>query len=138
PMVGNAPLREIIGADALAAIAGADLLLALGRASGIDALLLRVVDARAQDVHGGGAVLVLRAAVLHHHHDAGRDVGDADCRFRLVDVLAAGAARAHGLDPQVLVLDVDVDILDLGQHGDGCGRGVDTPLRLGVWHALDP
>src|SRR4029079_15417275 len=102
-------------ADALAAVAGADLLLAVGRACRVHALPFGVIDPRAQDVHGGGAVLVLRAAVLHHHHDTGRDMGDADRGFGLVDVLAAGALRAHGLNPQIVVLDVDVDVLDLGQ-----------------------
>src|SRR6185312_5803175 len=101
-VVGDAALREVIGADALAAIAGADLLLAVRGARGIDALPLGVIDARAQDVHRGGAVFVLRAAVLHHDHDAGRNVGDADRGFGLVDVLTAGALRAHGLDPQIL------------------------------------
>ena len=117
-VVGDAALREIIGADALASVAGADLLLAVRGARRVDALAFGVIDARAQDVHRGGAVLMLRAAVLHHDHDAGRDVGDADRGFGLVDVLAAGALRAHGLDPQIVVLDVDIDILDLGQHGD--------------------
>ena len=100
--------------------------------------LLGVVDARAQDVHRGSAVLVLRAAVLHHHHDAGRNVGDADRRFGLVDVLAAGAAGAHGLDAQIVVLDLDVDLLDLGQHRNRRRRGVDAALRFGIGHALHP
>src|SRR5579871_6357701 len=94
-VVGDAALREIIGADALGAIAGADLLLAVGRAGRVLALALGVVDARAQDVHRRRPVFVLRAAVLHHDDDPGRDMGDADRRFRLVDVLAAGALRAH-------------------------------------------
>src|SRR6202044_1994763 len=106
------------GADALAAVAGADLLAAVGGSRRIDALPLGVVDPRAQDVHGGRAILVLRPGVLHHHHDAGRNVGDADRRFGLVDVLAAGALGAHGLDPQIVLLDVDIDILDLRQHRD--------------------
>src|SRR4051794_32618236 len=63
-MVGDAALREVIGTDALAAIAGADLFAAVGRACRVDALAFSVVDARAQDVHGGCAVLMLRAAVL--------------------------------------------------------------------------
>ena len=33
---------------------------------------------------------------------------------------------------------VDVDVLDLRQHRDGGGRGVDAARRLGVRHALDP
>ncbi len=65
-----------------------------------------------------------------------RDMGDADRGFGLVDVLAAGALRAHGVDPEVVVLDLDVDVFDLGQHRDSRRRGVDAALRLGVGHAL--
>ncbi|KIU01434.1 hypothetical protein QU38_01650, partial [Staphylococcus aureus] len=36
----------------------------------------------------------------------------------------------------VVVLDVDVDVLDLGQHGDCRRRGVDAALCLGAGHAL--
>src|SRR5689334_15491520 len=64
-VIGHATLREIIGANALGAIARADLLLALRRARGIEPLLFSIIDARAQDVHGAGAVLMLRAGVLH-------------------------------------------------------------------------
>ena len=35
-----------------------------------------------------------------------------------------------------LLVDLDLDVLDLGQHGDGRGRGVDAPLRLGRRNAL--
>src|SRR5256885_9486413 len=90
-MIGDAALREIIGADALGTISGADLLAAICRTHSIDALSFGVVDTGAQDVHRRGAVLVLRTAVLHVHHNAGRNVGDADRRFGLVDVLAAGS-----------------------------------------------
>ena len=67
-----------------------------------------------------------------------RQMGDADRRFGLVDVLAAGALRAHGVDLQVGIVDGDVDVLGLRQHGDGRGGGVDAALRLGVRHALHP
>ena len=56
--------------------------------------------------------------------------------FGLVDVLAAGALRAHGLDPQIVALDIDIDLLDLRQHRDRRRRGVNAALRLGVGHAL--
>ena len=79
---------------------------------------------------------MLRALLLHHHHDAARDVGDAHRQFRLVDVLAAGALGPHGVDAQVGLVDGDVDLLDLGQHRDGRGGGVDAARRLGVGHAL--
>ena len=35
-----------------------------------------------------------------------------------------------------VVVDGDVDVLGLGQHGDGRGRGVDAAGRFGVGHAL--
>src|SRR6202022_1019435 len=117
-MVGDAALRKIVGANPLGAIAGADFLATVRRARGINALALGVVDPRAQDIHRRRAVLVLGSAVLHADDDAGRNMGDADRRFGLVDVLAAGALRAHGLDPQIIVLDIDVDVLDFGQHRD--------------------
>ena len=45
---------------------------------------------------------------------------------------------AVGVDAQVGVVDLDLDVLDLGQHGDGGGGGVDAALRLGVGHPLHP
>ena len=49
----------------------------------------------------------------------GRPVGDAHRRVGLVDVLAAGAGRAVGVDLQVVVLDLDVaGVLDDRRHLD--------------------
>ena len=48
-----------------------------------------------------------------------------------------GPLDAEHVDAQILVVDLDVDLLGLGQHGDGRGRGVDAALRLGRRHALD-
>src|SRR3546814_12287891 len=47
-----------------------------------------------------------------------------------------GALRAVGVDPQILVVDVDVDLLGLRQHRDGCSRGVDAPTAFGHRHTL--
>ena len=63
-------------------------------------------------------------------------MGDADGGFGLVDVLAAGALRAHGVDLQVVVVDLDIDVLDLGQHRDGGGGRMDAAGGFGVGHAL--
>ena len=65
-----------------------------------------------------------------------RDVVDAHRRVGGVDRLPARAARTHDVDLEVLRVDVDLDVLDLGHHRDGRGRGVDAPLRLGRRHAL--
>src|SRR5258705_10392334 len=115
-MIGDAALRKIIGADAFRAITRPDLLATVRRARRVDALAFGVVDAGAQDGHRHGAVLMLGTAVLHADDDAGRNVGDADRGFGLVDGLAAGALRAQGVVPQVTVLGFDTDRLDLPQH----------------------
>ena len=72
-------------------------------------LQLDLVEPRAQHVPGLRLVLVLRAAGLTDHRDAGRDMGQPHRGFGLVDVLAAGAAGAHGVDAHVALVDVDLD-----------------------------
>ena len=64
-------------------------------------------------------------------------MGDAHAEFGLVDVLAAGALRAHRIDLQIGFVDVDIDVLGFRQNGDGRRRGMDAALRLGFRHALD-
>ena len=56
--------------------------------------------------------------------------------FGLVDVLAAGAARSHGVDAQVIGLDVDVDVFRLRQDRHGRRRSVDATAGLGRRNAL--
>ena len=135
-MVGEPTLREIVGADAFRPVAGADLGLAVGGADGVDPLPLQVVEPRFQHLHRLGAVLVLRALVLREDDGARRNMRDAHRALGLVDMLAAGAAGPHRLDPEVLVVDGDIHILGERQHGHGRGGGVDAPLRLGRRHPL--
>ena len=136
-MVGQPALREVVGADALAAIARADLQPArFGLRRGLFGPLL-VEQARLQQRHRARAILVLAALVLALDDDAGRQVRDADRRVGLVDVLAAGAGSAERIDLEVGRIQVDVlDLVHLGQDGDRCGRGMDSALRLGLGHAL--
>src|SRR5581483_1536488 len=85
----------------------------------------------AQHVPGLGAVLVLGAAGLADHGDAGRDMRQAHRRFGLVDVLAAGTARTHGVGADVGLLDVDLDaVVDDGEYLHRRERGV--PPRVGI------
>ena len=68
-------------------------------------------------------------------------MGDPDRAVGRVDRLPAWAGRAIDVDSQVLVVDVDVDILGLGQHGDRRCRGVDAASALchgDALHAMDP
>ena len=44
-------------------------------------------------------------------------------------MLAAGTARAHGLDPQIVILELDVDVLDFGQDGEkGVRQYIDSQI----------
>ena len=72
---------------------------------------------------------MLRAFVLTFHHGIRGQVGDADRRVGLVDMLAARAGGAIGVNAQIGGLDLDlVDRVNLGQHGDRAGGGVDAAL----------
>ena len=65
-------------------------------------------------------------------------MGDADRRVGRVDRLPARAGRALDVDPEVaLLVDLDLDLVDLGQDDDRHGRGVDPARRLGRGDALD-
>ena len=72
-----------------------------------------------------------------HDNDAGGQMRDADSAVGLVDVLTAGAASAHGVDADVVGLDVDVDLLGLGENGDGRSGCVDAAARLGRRNTLN-
>src|SRR6202034_4409646 len=63
-------------------------------------------------------------------------MGDPDRRFGLVDMLAAGARGAIGVDLEIGLVDLEVRFLGDRKHGDGCGRRVDSPLGLGRRDAL--
>ena len=94
-------------------------------------------SARRQHGQRLGLVAMLRAVVLAFGDDAGRQVGDADRAVGLVDVLAAGAAGAEGVDAQLARVERHLfGLVGLGQDGDRAGAGVDAALRLGRRHAL--
>ena len=136
-MVRQAALREVIGADALAAVARADQALARGRFLRLLLAQLHVLDARGQHFHRLRLVLVLAAVILAFHHDAGRQVGDAHGRIGLVDVLSARARGAVGVDAQVGRVDVDVfHFIGFRHHRHRAGGRVDAALRFRGRHAL--
>ena len=135
-MVRDATLREIVGADLGAAIAGRDLRAPLRRVLGLRLGELRVVEPRAQHLHGARPVLDLRPLVLTGDHEPARQVGDAHGRIGRVDALPTATAGAVDVHAQVLLAHLDVHVLDLGQHRDRGGRRVDATRRLGRRHAL--
>src|SRR5581483_3546213 len=68
---------------------------------------LKLIEAGAEHLPGGGAVLVLRALALAGDGDAGRDVGQAHGGVGRIDVLAAGAGRTVGVDADIGLVDLD-------------------------------
>src|SRR5207244_2148177 len=81
-----------------------------------------------QQVPVGGARL--------RNDQARRQMGDAHGGIGGVHRLAAGAGGAESVDAQIFRLDLDVDFVGFGQHGDRCRRSVDAPLLLGRGNAL--
>src|SRR5712664_360040 len=137
-VVGDPSLRKIIGADALGTVARADQ--GFARRGFLLLLLasLLVLDARREHRERLFLVLVLRARVLALHHDSGGKMRDSHRRVGLVDVLAAGARGAVGIDAKIRGIQHDVaDCARLGQDGHRAGRGVDAALGLGGGHSLD-
>ena len=64
-----------------------------------------------QQFHRCILVLVLGSFVLACHHDIGRQVGDPDSRIRLVDVLTTCPAGTERIDPQIIRIDLHIQIL---------------------------
>ena len=94
-------------------------------ADGLFLFELVLVEAGAQHLHRLLFVLVLGALVLAAGDEAGGDVGDADGGVGGVDVLAALAAGAVGVDAEVVGLDVDDDgVVDFGRDEDAGEAGV--------------
>ncbi len=88
-------------------------------------LPLQIVEAGLQHLHGHVAVADLAALVLAGDHDAAGKVGDAHRGVGHVHVLAPRPARAVGVDAEILLLDLDLDVLvDLRPDEDGGEGGV--------------
>src|SRR6266851_193424 len=137
-MVGHPALREVVGADPLGAVAAANLALAIGGTDRGLRLPLHLIEPGTQHFEGARLVLVLRFLVLLDHDEPGREVGDADRAVGGVDRLPAWPAGPEDVDPQILVVDVDVDLLGFRQHRHCRRRGMDAAARLGFGHALNP
>ena len=84
------------------AVAGADLALRSAARARVAARRAPARRARERSTFIAGARFWCCDFSAEHDDDAGRQVGDAHGRVGLVDVLAAGAAGAHGVDADVL------------------------------------
>src|SRR6185436_21076330 len=137
PVIGDAALREVVGADPLAPLARPDL--ALARRGDLGALLLLrlLEEAGPQDAHRLSAVLDLRALVLAGDHEPGGKVRNAHRRVRGVDPLPSGPRRAIDVDLEVLLVDLHVDVLRFGEDRHRHGRRVNAAGRLRGGDPLD-
>src|SRR5262249_30778691 len=139
-VIGDPVLWKVVGANAVAAIPGSNQGTALLGSFTVQRLLLTFVQAAAQDAHGPVEVLVLAALVLALDFQLfGRAalVPDAHGAFRLVDMLSAGASRPHAFPFDVLIANLDLRLIGLGQDRHGSRRGVDAPLLLCLGNPLD-
>src|SRR5713101_974943 len=107
-VIGDAVLREIVGADFLGGVAGFDLTAALGGKRGLALFLLLFVEARAKNADGFRAILDLRFFVLLRNDETAGNVRNAYGGIGGVDGLAAGAGRAEGVNAQIFGFDLDI------------------------------
>ena len=77
------------------------------------------------------------ALLSHKSDDPSRNVGKADGRVDLIDILASWSACASELPIEVFVSDFELISLDFRENGHGSGTGVNTTLRFGFWDSLD-
>ena len=138
PMVRHPALREVVGADAFAAVTAADHRFTCLSLCALRLVALFFVNAGAQHLHRFFLVLMLAAAILTSDDDAGRRMGYAHGRVSGVDMLPASAGCAIDIDLQVAVLDMDIDFGGFGQHRDGRGAGVYAATGFGNRHTLHP
>src|SRR3569623_1386923 len=95
------------------------------------ALQFDLIKPCAQHVPRLSTVLMLGTPSLTDHGDASRDVRKAHSGFRLVDVLAACAARPHRIHAHIRFIDVDLDrVGDHRENRDARKRRVPPRVRI--------
>src|SRR5712692_8469401 len=101
PVVGDAVLREVVGADPLGPVHGPDLAAPFGLRLGLRVGLRLGEQPRAQDAQRLLLVLQLAFLVLAGHDDPGGQMGDPHGRVGGVHALAAGPGRPENVHAQV-------------------------------------
>jgi hypothetical protein len=103
---------------------------------------LQLVELGLEHVDRHFTVLMLAALDLASHDEPGRQVGDANGRTRLVDMLATCAGAAKEVELEVFITHVDVDVLidhrgyvDCGKTGVPSGVAVE---RRNADEAVNP
>ncbi len=81
---------------------------------------------------------MLRLLILLCNDDSARYVRDPHRAVRGIDGLSARTRGAIHIDPQILLIDIDIDVFRLGKNRNGGRGGMNASLRLGVGHPLHP
>ncbi len=90
-----------------------------------------------EKLKGNLTVLLLGAFLTDGKRDTGGFMGQSDGGGNFINVLATVATGTGGGDFQVLRLDNNVALDEIGDDGDGGGRGVNTASFFGTGDALD-
>ena len=135
-VIGDAVLREVVGADLLAAVAGAHHAAALRAERRLLLLQFDFVQPGTQHALGFGAILDLRFFVLAGDDQPRGQVRDAHRRIRRVDRLPARTGRAERIDADVLGIQLHFHFVGFGQHRHRDRRSVHAALLFGHRHAL--
>ncbi len=136
PVVGDAVLWIVVGANLFGSHVTTD-----GATRCIDGcfffLLGDLPQLRAEKFERDFAIPTLTAFLAGGDDEASWEVGEADGRIDLVDVLAAGAAGAHKLPLEFFISDLDGGRRNFWQNRNRGGRGVNATLSFGGRDALN-
>ena len=136
-VIGHAVLREVVGADLLRCARRSTPCCGASAASCASCFSRSMSRSRLLRTFSAFALfLSCERSSWHLTMMPARLVEDLHGAVGRVDALPAGAAARGDADLEVLLVDVHVDVVGLGEHGDRRGRRVDAPLRLGGRHAL--
>ncbi len=135
-MISDPVIRPVIRPYLLIYVAVADLVpleLALLRSL---LLLKHRIHPLLQFLQRPRLVRMLIPLILACGNSTCRHMSGSHCRVRLVDMLAARATRSVSVNPDVLLVDVEL-LGDLGHHCHSGCAGVHAALLLGLWNTLD-
>src|ERR1022692_5049915 len=136
PMIRDAVLWKIVSPNFFFAAPGADLTFARGRIFRFFFALLFLEQTRAQDRQRLFLILLLTSAILAPNNRSGRNMHDLHRGISRVHALTARPASATNFDPQILRLQLKLDVFRLRQHRHRRSGSMNAALRFRRGYAL--
>ena len=136
-MVAHAPLRKVIGTDALAPVTAADLAFSFAADCIAPFRLHVLIQAAAQNLQRLILIFMLAFFVLTRNDNPRRNMRHTDGRVGCVYALTARSACAEHINSEVVRINFKFNLLNLGQNGNGCRACVDSAARFRFGHALN-